>query len=109
MNINHLIIDKVEAGFAHHNDAHAIMLDEDQHRRKKNQIEGRFLDFSVADGKAYYLIDEVREKSVTLLHVPLFDGYTEPLIEDFDFVLPMKTVLRKLESRDKLNDLFQRK
>lgn len=77
---------------------------------------GRFIQESIADGYAYYVIVDVDLWSVdggvqygemcTVEHVDYCDGYRIPMIESMGGRIPTKYALENVEQRDSWAKLF---
>lgn len=63
---------------------------------------GEVLYFNVADGKAAYMVASI--KPLELIHLPLWDGYSFPYIEN----LTVKDVREKIKNQKAIKKLFNK-
>jgi hypothetical protein len=66
---------------------------------------GRLVAWPRGDGQAYYLVEEIRPRSVKLFHVPLGDAWIFPEVVR-DGIANRKVVEEAIRQRDGLHSLF---
>lgn len=74
----------------------------DREAGKNNQIIGRMLSYSAADGYAYYVITkEIANGDFQVKHLKVYDEYKCSAIEELERVLPRRLVMNHLRMTDR--------
>lgn len=78
--------------------------------KKAGKLIGRFIQESIADGYAYYVIVARRGATIVQVeHVDYLDGYRHAMIDSMGGQVPMKYALENIERRDKWAEYFDRR
>lgn len=75
-----------------------------------DELIGRYIQESIADGYAYYVITERQgESMVQVEHIDYLDGYNVPMIDSADGLIPLKYALENIARRDRWAEYFNRR
>lgn len=82
----------------------------DQLAKSKDELVGRFIQEQIADGYAYYVVVALTDmQMVKLEHVHIFDGWSVPMIESMDGIVPRKYVEENIARRDSMDEMLSRR
>lgn len=97
------VIDQMQADY----DA---MVANDQAAKNDGELVGRFVQEQIADGYAYYVVvAETDMQMVKLEHMHIYDGWSVPMIESMDGIVPLKYVKENIAYRDNMDEIFSRR
>lgn len=77
--------------------------------KEAGELIGRYIQESIADGYAYYVIVDAGPSSVIVEHVDYLDGYRVAMIDSMDGVIPKKYALENIDRRDRWAEYFDRR
>ena len=83
--------------------------DRDAVAKEAGELIGRYIQESVADGYAYYVIVDAGPISVIVEHVDYLDGYSVAMIDSMEGVIPKKYALENIGRRDRWAGYFDRR
>ena len=85
----------------------AAMQAVDASARAKGELVGRYVQEQIADGYAYYVVvAETDMQMVKVEHKDIFDGWSVPMIESMNGIVPVKYVKENIARRDAWSDVF---
>ena len=92
-----------------HNRLYKEFTERDAAAKEAGELIGRYIKEQIADGYAYYVIVDAGPISVIVEHINYLDGYSIPMIDSMDGVIPKKYALENIEMRDKWAEYFDRR
>ncbi len=79
----------------------------DEEAKARGELIGRYIQETIADGYAYYVIVGHTARTVKVEHQEeLADGYTIPMIESMGGVIPVKYARENIHWRDQIAELL---
>lgn len=79
----------------------------DRAAKEEGTLVGRYIQESRADGYAYYRVVDHTDNIARVEHIDYCDGWTIPMIESMDCLIPLKYVRDNITLRDKWDRLFE--
>lgn len=76
------------------------MMADDRAARKVNRLEDRVISVPACDGYAYYKVGRVDGEIITLIHMNVYDGYRDTVIEQMDRTVTKTFVERHLAAKE---------
>ena len=81
--------------------------EQDRKARENGTLIGRLLSFQIYDGFARYQIEEeLPNNEYKLKYIDFMDGYTEPVIEYMERIVPKKLIDNYFRVQEKLKKLL---